>query len=295
MLSNSHTIHWIQVTDDTFMYGSRLKFHRDGSVVFENALMPSSIVIHEWKMMTHFVADKIIPQLPILKHGQSYRFVLDYDVEPAEGIYFKVVFKKSNGTEINAVIIREREAVITYPTDAFSYELQMLNAAAKHVKFRSIKIIEETTSTRTEELTISEIRQEAEHVSVMNVIIVAEEGLSRDAITSLPNVIIIAGWKQDDIGKIAHVLSPLQQGYALNFIGYTRETDVMAYQLAEYMQETAWVTTDEQLPTESEVAVEVYGDIAPHDAELSLVASLLHASHHLNKLDEMVLNGGVRR
>ncbi|PNZ82145.1 accessory Sec system protein Asp3 [Staphylococcus microti] len=295
MLSNSHTIRWTQVTDDTFMYGTRLKFHRDGSVVFENALMPSSIVIHEWKMMTHFVADKTIPQLPILKHGQSYRFVLDYDVEPAEGVYFKVVFKKSNGTEIDAVIIREREAVITYPADAFSYELQMLNAAAKRVKFRAINIIEETTTTRAEALTISEIKQESEHVSVMNVIVVAEEGVSRDAIRSLPNVIMIAGWQLEDIGKIAHVLAPLQQGYALNFIGYTRETDVMAYQLAEYMRETAWVTTDEQLPTKSDVAVEVYGDIAPRDTELSLVSSLLHASHHLNKLDETVLNGGVRR
>ena len=288
-------IRWRQITPDTFKYGSRLKFHDDGSVVFENPLMPSSIVIHKWQMMTFFVTDKIVPQLPILKHGQSYRFVLDYDVEPVDSIYFKVVFKKSNGTEIDAIMIQEREAVMTYPTDAFSYEIQMLNAAAKRVHFRSIQIIEETASSTAEVLTISEIMQESEDVSVMNVVLAATEGLSRDVISTLSNVIIIAGWQQDDIAKIVHVLAPLQQGYHLNFIGYTDETDAMAYQLAERMQETAWVTKKEKLLRQDNVAVQVYGDKAPHDAELTLVSSLLHPSHQLNKLDATVLDGGVRR
>lgn len=294
MPNRSHIIRWTQVTPDTFMYGSRLKFQDDG-VVFENGLMPSGAVIHEWKMMTNFSADKTIPQLPILKHGQSYRLVLNYDVEPAGGVYFRLAFKKSNGSEIDTVIIQSDEVVFTYPTDAFSYEIQMLNAAATHVHFHSIHMIEAVESTVSETLMISKILQEQEDELSVNVILVAADGLARDVGRTLANVILVEGWQRDDIDKIVHVLAPLQQGYRLNFIGYTVETNAMAYQLAECMTETAWVTSDEEFTRKSHVKVAVYGQDVRHQPELALVAPLLHPSYQLNTLNSVQLNGGVRQ
>lgn len=76
-MSDKHpfNIRWTHVTKDTFMYGTKLKWSSTG-VLFENALMPSGIVIHEWKMMTDFQTDVNVPDLPILKRIVPTIFIL---------------------------------------------------------------------------------------------------------------------------------------------------------------------------------------------------------------------------
>ncbi|UXU57419.1 accessory Sec system protein Asp3 [Staphylococcus agnetis] len=138
MQNHNYTIRWTQIIPNTFMYGSRLHFNHH-ETIFKNRLMPSGIVIHEWKMMTNYAEEKTIPTLPILNRGATYHFSFDYDVEPSTGIYFKIIFKRRNGTIFDTRIIQQREVAITYPNEAFSYELQMINAAATSVCFRSIK------------------------------------------------------------------------------------------------------------------------------------------------------------
>nr|WP_241523186.1 accessory Sec system protein Asp3 [Staphylococcus delphini] len=48
------------------MYGSILRF-KPTETLFENELMPSGIVIHEWKMITAYDEESLVPALPILK------------------------------------------------------------------------------------------------------------------------------------------------------------------------------------------------------------------------------------
>ncbi|CAD7358685.1 accessory Sec system protein Asp3 [Staphylococcus schleiferi] len=45
---NSFNIRWTQITSATFMYGTQFRFHAS-ETAFQNELMPSGIVIHQWK------------------------------------------------------------------------------------------------------------------------------------------------------------------------------------------------------------------------------------------------------
>ncbi|AVQ34053.1 accessory Sec system protein Asp3 [Staphylococcus muscae] len=292
MYHKSHVIRWREVASDTFMYGTRLIFH-EGETVFENARMPSGIVMHAWKMITDYTMEKMVPQLPILKHGQTYRFRFDYDVIPEGHLYAKMIFKRRNGTELESLIIKSKEIVVTYPTEAFTYELQLINAAVTQVHFRSIEISEYDENHRNEpELYISPIYQESAHSTVMNVVFQESDGLSRDVIAGWDNVILIEHWGYDTQDKIAHCLRPLQQGYHLNFIGYARQSNQMAYTLAAAMGETAWVT--ESMPEKvTTVDVRQYGRTDVFDFPMSIVTPLLQPSYQLQYLDMEQLNGGT--
>lgn len=284
-------IPWTQVTADTFMYGTCLEI-TEQATYFENALMPSGCVIHEWKMMTVYSTDKTFPQLPILKHGRTYRFTFDFDVEPAGGVYFKINFKKRNGVELEHVIVQSHEADVTFPDDAFSYDIQMINAAATSVCFRAIVIAEQQEMKETRALTISSILNEQSETSTMNIICVGEQGLSRDAQQGLHNIILIEHAHQDDIQRIVTCLEPLTRGYVLNVIGYTSYTNQLAYQLASTLDATAWVTSKSDLQDNSAATIHEYGTMShsPHQ----LVAPLFHESRPLRDLDRMSLNGGMQ-
>ncbi|UXR78486.1 MULTISPECIES: accessory Sec system protein Asp3 [unclassified Staphylococcus] len=292
MQNKSHVIRWTEITSDTFMYGTRLTFH-ENETVFENERMPSGVIMHTWKMITDYTAEKMVPQLPILKHGKTYRFRFDYDVIPEGHLYAKMIFKRRNGSELEPVIIKSKEIVVTYPTEAFTYELQLINAAATRVHFRSIEVsaYDENDGDKPE-LYISRIYQESGHSTVMNVIFQESDGLSRDVIAGWDNVILIEHWDLDVRDTIVYCLRPLQQGYHLNFIGYDQQSNRMAYDLAAAMGETAWVTesVSEKVAT---VEVRQYGRTTVFDFPMSIVTPLLQPSHQLQYLDMEQLNGGT--
>ncbi|MCS4487340.1 accessory Sec system protein Asp3 [Staphylococcus americanisciuri] len=292
MQNKGSIIRWTDITSNTFMYGSHLKLY-DNAVVFENVLMPSGEIIHQWKMMTYYPSDKRIPRLPLLKNGQTYCFQFDYDVFPVGSVYFKVIFKRRNGEEVDVVMVEDKVVTITYPTDAFSYEIQLINAAANSLTFRSIRIMKSTQQLETEQsLYLSEMIQTDDEADTLNIVLVASEGLIKDTIKKLRNVILVNDWNSDDFNKIVDCLQPLQQDYSLNFIGYTKAGSHMAYALAAYMTETAWVTHDDSLHKEAGMTLEVFGNKLLPDHTLSLVSSLLHPSRYLNALDVDRLNGG---
>ncbi len=274
------------------MYGTHLKIDQDATY-FENALMPSGRVIHVWKMMTVYHTDKIIPQLPILKQGHTYRFTFDYDVVPEGHVYFKVIFKKRNGVVLDQAIIQQKEAEITYPEAAFSYELQMINAAATSICFRAIQITAQADDQVMSELTISTIMNEVAHTSTINVVLVDEAGLTRDALQGLHNVILVENGRYEDLKTIAHCVQPLQQGYTVNFIGYTTHTNEMACRLAERLGETAWVSADVASFEQQHSNVYQYGGRMSSTSTHSLISPMFHVNHRLKALDRGRLNGGI--
>lgn len=50
---NSYTLTWRHINTTTFMYGTKLRIEDDGTY-FNNPLMPSGTVIHDWRMLTTF-------------------------------------------------------------------------------------------------------------------------------------------------------------------------------------------------------------------------------------------------
>lgn len=136
-----YSVYWKQISDITFKYGSRIKF-LDTATVFENPLMPSGTVIHEWLMSTNYQAQRVIPTLPILKRDTVYYFVFDYEVRPADSVYFKINFYRKDFTHIHTMLVFGKSKEILVPADAYSYNIQLMNAASHQLIFRRILIAE---------------------------------------------------------------------------------------------------------------------------------------------------------
>ena len=62
------------------MYGTKLRIEDDGTY-FNNPLMPSGTVIHDWRMLTTFSEHKRAIA-PYFEKKQQYKVILNYNVEP---------------------------------------------------------------------------------------------------------------------------------------------------------------------------------------------------------------------
>ncbi|WP_180275010.1 accessory Sec system protein Asp3 [Streptococcus suis] len=130
-------IKWNHFAQDTYSYGSRIDFEKE-AISFENPLMPPSFEIKHWYSRTNFQAKRQTPTLPILKKGASYQLILDAEAYPQGSIYLRVVFFDRFGKELGFEILKDKKASFTYPKEAYSYEIALLNAGCERLTFRSI-------------------------------------------------------------------------------------------------------------------------------------------------------------
>ncbi|PNZ30794.1 Accessory secretory protein Asp3 [Staphylococcus petrasii] len=149
-MQNDFKIEWRHINVNTFMYGTKLQFKED-ETYFENPLMPSGTVIHDWHMVTDFNRDKVVPSLPVLKRGHHYVLTLNYEVEPPGSAYFKMTFYRKNDTELSYLIIKEDMSEFQFPAEAYAYKLELINAGLSVLHFQNIKIKE--LSVNNEEIT----------------------------------------------------------------------------------------------------------------------------------------------
>lgn len=296
---SNFNIRWTQITNSTFMYGTQLRFNHSDTV-FHNALMPSGIVIHQWKMMTNFEKDKTIPTLPILKKGQLYHFYFDYDVVPSHGIYFKIIFKRRDNTICDFQIIKGHEADVTLPESAFNYEVQMINAASESVTFRQISISEGQYQSAQTNLVISDIYNQTHRTLLLNVLFVGEHEISQRVIRHIKNCVMVHNWDTATMKKTAlalvKLLKPLAEKRQLHFISYDARSNAMACLMAKHMKGKAFVTAyDKHSQAVPRQSVVLYH---PREHELTealaLVQTLRNPSHQLYDLDFGWTNGGER-
>ena len=64
-------IYWKFDNANTYLYGTTIE-QRNTDVYFSNQRMPSSFVIHSWTSRTNYQADRISPQLPLLKKNHTF-------------------------------------------------------------------------------------------------------------------------------------------------------------------------------------------------------------------------------
>ncbi|MDM7862406.1 accessory Sec system protein Asp3 [Staphylococcus borealis] len=138
---NSYTLLWRHINTGTFMYGTKLRFQDEGTE-FNNPLMPSGTVIHDWRMLTTFSEHKTVPSLPILKKGYHYNVLLNFDAQPQGSAYIKMTFYRKNDTEHSYLIIKHSDTTFQFPGEAYAYKIELINAGLSHLFFKNIKIQE---------------------------------------------------------------------------------------------------------------------------------------------------------
>ena len=84
---------------NTYYNGSKVTISAKKEVDFNNPLMVPGKDIIKWGSVYNFQANKIVPQLPLLRINQRYRISIKASSEPAQGFFTRIVFFNGQGDE----------------------------------------------------------------------------------------------------------------------------------------------------------------------------------------------------
>lgn len=145
--SKSHIIQvrWSRVVRQTFLYGTDLTFLSDGSVRFRNPLMPSSIVINEWKSHGQYQNFRTVSPLPILKTGKTYQLQMKMASKPANTVYTCMIFYDRFDKELKKTIYKTRKISFEVPAKTYSYSIQLMNAGCEELVFERMDLVLDET------------------------------------------------------------------------------------------------------------------------------------------------------
>ncbi|MGO8077714.1 accessory Sec system protein Asp3, partial [Rhizobium leguminosarum] len=85
---------------------------------FENGMVNSGTMIHEWTSSFNFQGNRLTPTLPLLKKGHRYRLVSQMTVQPQKGLYFRLIFMDRYDKQIGQVIEKNFDFTFIYPEEA---------------------------------------------------------------------------------------------------------------------------------------------------------------------------------
>lgn len=128
---------------NSFLFGSIVIYHSRDHVYFENKMVNSGTMIHEWVSSFNFQGNRLTPTLPLLKKGYRYRLTSRMTVQPQNGLYFKLIFLDRYDKQVAQVIEKKFDFTFTYPEDAYHYKVQLLSAGFQSVDFYSFSIEED--------------------------------------------------------------------------------------------------------------------------------------------------------
>ncbi|KRL35060.1 accessory Sec system protein Asp3 [Liquorilactobacillus uvarum] len=153
----ANIIYW-KAAASTYLYGSKVIFHQNGEVDFENKLMSPGKTVNTWYSQTNYQAKRFSPQLPILKKGKKYRLLLRARSFPEATLYLRLDFYDRSDLVIKQIFIKEMEEAFEYPDGAYYYTISLLNAGCVRLRFRYLVLAPvEFPSARNTEILISRI------------------------------------------------------------------------------------------------------------------------------------------
>lgn len=142
MLNQRILVYWDSGVGETYLYGSRIDYFKDGSVDFQNARFPSGTKIHTWRSQGNYQSERSSVQLPLLEKNKKYMIKLDADTYPEKSVYVQIIFFDRFHDTVERVIVKKKEQKFLYPDTAYYYEISLLNAGMTRLKFYSISISE---------------------------------------------------------------------------------------------------------------------------------------------------------
>lgn len=189
-------IKWENYGQFSYTFGSFIEF--EGSqVLFDNPLMPPSVPVASWTSRANFQARHANPSLPLLRRGQTYRLFLDAKMFPEKTLYLKLTYLDRFGEQIGFDTLRDEDWQFTYPNDAFSYTIELINAGCEYFSFNSLVLSDEMGEGEDGGLVTSELSLQFKKVNRdVNVLFLEPEdlgatGLPVDRFRSLGNLVLI--------------------------------------------------------------------------------------------------------
>lgn len=148
MLGEKWMVYWSEYASDTYLFGSKIQFHKKDDVEFENLLMPPGTIIKQWYSKTNFQMQKIEPTLPIIDGESTYQISLNIDVPGGQNCMARLVFYDRYEVEAGTITLRDNVTVFRCPLKTYSYRLQLINGGVTNFHFHSVVIQEVINETR---------------------------------------------------------------------------------------------------------------------------------------------------
>lgn len=139
-----HTVFWDDLCSDVYLYGSDVRFNKDGSVYFESLMMPSGMTVKKWKSSSHFQSDRIEPSLPMLIPGKNYMLRAVYDEMPAGSIFMRLDFFDQQNEKNGTFIMEEKCGSFQCPENTYSYTAELVQGGAERVRFDHFELFPES-------------------------------------------------------------------------------------------------------------------------------------------------------
>ncbi|SYW08400.1 accessory Sec system protein Asp3 [Oenococcus oeni] len=138
----TNLIFWENGTSSDYLYGSSIDFSSLNNVVFENSLMPSSVIIHSWNSLVDYQGNRVSTNLPLLEKSGIYQIEIDLNSFPEQSVYTQISFYDIAKTRIKTINIKESRCTFIYPKNSFSYRIDLINAGLHHFVFHEIRLRE---------------------------------------------------------------------------------------------------------------------------------------------------------
>ncbi|GAB6742909.1 accessory Sec system protein Asp3 [Streptococcus uberis] len=181
-------VYWDNFGKNGYLQGVKLRFNQS-EVFFDNPLMPPSFVIKKWTSKTNYQAHRQSPTLPLLKRGRKYHLVFEGKSSPEETVYVKIEYFNLIGESIGFDLLKKFHKIFTFPEQAFSYEISLINAGCRSINFKSIHLYSDPEEIGIDHTLSIENRK---IVSGQDIYVVfSEGGLVQSQFSNLTNLIII--------------------------------------------------------------------------------------------------------
>lgn len=138
--NDSRRIYWGDLVLADYLWGSTIQATAQGSVQFQNPLMPSGQVLKTWHSQTNFGATRQIPSLPLLKREQGYELAIEIEANPVHTVMVEIIFKDRFGEIVGRRVTAEGCLSFTYPDQAYAYEVRLLSAGLQEFTFHYFTI-----------------------------------------------------------------------------------------------------------------------------------------------------------
>ena len=122
------------------VYGSKIEFLEDQSVVYQNRLMPPGTVIHRWYSKTNFQRQRVEPTLPLIDGERAYEITSDisYNSPQSRELMLRIVFYDRYDVEAESIIVRNGQAVFKPSIKTYSYCVELINGGNADFTVRSL-------------------------------------------------------------------------------------------------------------------------------------------------------------
>lgn len=142
MTGETWTILWDEYTADTYLYGSKVIYHKKDDVEFFNPLMPPGTIIKKWYSKTDYKSQRIEPQLPMIDGESEYEITVNIDVPKGQSCLIRLVFFDRYGQEAGYLNVWDEKMDFKCPLKTYSYCMQLVNGGMNHFHFHNIVIRE---------------------------------------------------------------------------------------------------------------------------------------------------------